>query len=41
VVFKFDPQSIHTTETIAYVALSVLILLVVTAIVLNLKKKKE
>ena len=41
VVFKFDPQSIHTTETIAYVALGVLILLVVTAIVLNLKKKKE
>ena len=40
VVFSFKPQSIQTTETIAYVALGVLVLLVVVAIVLNLKKKK-
>ena len=40
VVFSFKPQSIQTTETIAYVALGVLVLLIVVAIVLNLKKKK-
>ena len=41
VVLSFKPQSVQTTETIAYVALGVLMLLVVTAIVLSLKKKKE
>ena len=40
VVFSFKPQSIQTTETIAYVALGVLILLIVAAIILNMKKKK-
>lgn len=41
VVFKFDPQSVHTTETIAYTALSVLILLILGAIMLNTKKEKK
>jgi uncharacterized membrane protein YfhO len=40
VVLTFKPQSIQTTETIAYVALAVLVLLIVASIVLNLKKKK-
>lgn len=40
VVFSFKPQSIQTTETIAYVALGVLVLLIVAAIILNVKKKK-
>jgi uncharacterized membrane protein YfhO len=31
VVFEFKPQSIQTTETIAYVALGVLVLLIVAA----------
>ncbi len=38
VVFKFDPKSVHTTETIAYVALGVLLLLILTAIILKIKK---
>ena len=40
VVFAFKPQSIQTTETIAYVALGVLALLVVLAVVLSFKKKQ-
>ncbi|MDE5549876.1 MAG: YfhO family protein, partial [Bacteroidaceae bacterium] len=40
VVFTFAPQSIDATETIAYVALGILLLLIVVAVVLNLKKKK-
>jgi uncharacterized membrane protein YfhO len=40
VVLTFKPQSIQTTESIAYVALAVLVLLIVAGIVLNLKKKK-
>ena len=40
VVFSFKPQSIQMTETIAYVALGVLVLLIVAAIILNVKKKK-
>ncbi len=39
VVLTFKPQSISTTETIAYVALAVLALLIVAAIVLKLKVK--
>ncbi len=39
VVFTFAPQSINATETIAYVALGILLLLIVAAVVLNLKKK--
>jgi len=40
VVFTFDPQSIHTTETIAYVALAVLVLLIVVAAVMAFRKEK-
>jgi hypothetical protein len=40
VVFRFDPVSIQNTETIAYVAFGVLVLLVVLAVVISLKKKK-
>lgn len=39
VVFEFKPQSIQTTETIAYVALGVLALLIVAAIVWSIKRK--
>ena len=40
VVFSFNPESVHTTETIAYVALAALALLVIVAVVMNLRKKK-
>ena len=40
VVFTFNPQSVQTTETIAYVALAALLLLVVLAVVFTFKKKK-
>lgn len=40
VVFSFNPESVHTTEAIAYVALAALALLVVVAVVMNLRKKK-
>ena len=40
VVFTFEPQSVQTTETVAYIALAVLVLLVITSIVLSYKKKK-
>lgn len=40
VVFKFDPQTVHTTETIAYVAFALLVLLFVGAIALKSKKSK-
>lgn len=39
VVFEFKPQSIQTTETIAYLALGVLALLIVAAIVWSIKRK--
>lgn len=39
--FKFDPQSIHTTENIAYVALGVLILGAIGVIVIEVRKKKQ
>lgn len=41
VVMTFDPQSVHTTETIAYVALGLLALLVVAGIVLTLRRRKQ
>ena len=41
VEFKFDPQSIHTTENIAYVALGVLILGAIGVIVIEVRKKKQ
>nr|WP_321374173.1 YfhO family protein [uncultured Bacteroides sp.] len=41
VEFKFDPQSIHTTENIAYVALGVLILGAIGVIVIEVRKRKK
>ena len=41
VVLSFKPQSIQTTETIAYVALAVLVLLIVAGVVLSLRKTKR
>ena len=41
VVFTFKPQTVNTTETIAYVALGVLVLLIVVAVILKLKGKKK
>lgn len=40
VVFKFDPQSVRTTETVAYVALALLVLLIIIAVALKLRKRK-
>lgn len=40
VVFSFNPESVRTTEAIAYVALAALALLVVVVVVMNLRKKK-
>lgn len=40
IVMTFDPPSVHTTETIAYVALSILALAVVVAIVWTYRKRK-
>lgn len=40
VVFSFNPESVRTTEAIAYVALAALALLVIVAVVMNLRKKK-
>ncbi len=40
VVLSFFPKSISTTETIAYIALAVLLLLIVGGIVLTLRRKK-
>ena len=37
VEFKFDPQSLHTTEMIAFIALGLLALLAVATIVLKIK----
>lgn len=39
VVFTFAPQSIQATETIAYVALAVMAVMVLIAVVLNVRKK--
>jgi len=41
VVLTFKPQSIKTTETVAYVSYFVLILAVIGGVVLNRRKKKE
>ena len=37
----FDPQSVHTTELIAYIALGVLLLLVILGVVLTLRQRKK
>ena len=38
--FKFDPQSLHITETIAHIALALLALGAIAVIVLLWKKNK-
>jgi hypothetical protein len=37
VEFRFDPKSLHTTETIAFIALGLLALLAVVVIVMKIK----
>ena len=37
----FDPQSVHTTELIAYIALGLLLLLVILGVVLTLRQRKK
>ena len=39
VEFKFDPKSLHVTETVAYVALGLLLLGVIVFIIFSLRKK--
>lgn len=41
VEFKFNPQSIHTTESIAYVALGLLFLGAIGVIVIEIRKRKK
>ena len=41
VEFKFDPQSLHVTETVAYVSLGILLLGVVAVVVLGFRKKND
>ena len=41
VEFVFDPQSLHVTETVAYIALTLLLILFIAAIALQFRKKKE
>jgi len=40
VVLSFFPQSVKTTETLAYVALAILLALIVLVVVLQVRKKK-
>ena len=40
VVMTFDPQTVHITETIAYTALAILVLLLIGFIALAIKKRK-
>lgn len=39
-VLKFDPQSLHTTETVAYAALAVMLLALVAAVAVSVRRKK-
>jgi len=41
VVFTYDPQSVHTTETIAYAALGLLMLLCAAACFVTFRKKND
>ncbi len=41
VEFYFDPQSLHITETIAYTALTLLLIGFIVAVVLQLRKEKQ
>jgi len=40
-VMTFDPVSLHTTETIAYIALALLLLGIVAGIVLHVRRGKR
>ena len=39
--FKFDPKSLHVTETIAYIALALLALSAIVVIVIEYRKRKS
>lgn len=39
VTLSFDPKSVHTTETVAYAALAVLVLLIAVSVFLSVRKK--
>ena len=41
VEFTFDPKSLHVTETIAFVALGILLLAIIVAVVLAWRKQKK
>lgn len=41
IVMTFDPVSLHTTETIAYIALTLLLLGIVAGIVIGLRRKQQ
>ena len=41
VIMTFDPQTVHVTETIAYVALAVLVLMLVALIGLSIYRKRQ
>ena len=41
VEFKFDPKSLHTTETIAFIALGLLAVLAVVTIYLSFRAKRR
>jgi hypothetical protein len=38
--FRFDPQSLHVTDDISYVALALLALLFASALIVEYRKKK-
>ena len=40
-VLKFDPQSLHTTEILAYAALVVMLLALVAAVVVSVRRNKK
>ena len=41
VVLSFFPKSVDTTETIAYIALAVIVLLIALLVVMQIRKKKQ
>ena len=41
VEFKFDPKSLHTTETIAFIALGLLAVLAIVTIYLSFRAKRR
>ena len=41
VEFKFDPGSLHATETISYIAFALLALSVMVVIILEIKKSRK